>query len=310
MNVKFKMPKFGRDLTGKGWLKELLLTTLGTAIGVGLTFFVNDKVESAHQRAAQRETAIMAVCDIDEIVQGLKDEVQLEDSLFKVAMYVATHQELIDSLPMDTLEMAFKYLYDDPTVVKEWTADTKENAFNSGIDARMNLGNNQFYDNVQSCYYVRRTLMKVMADAPMFRRPIRKDAYEDALYELPLTAIRINGMLYPEARRYVMKSVFEHKSTTLYIKRYFIRKDAYQNAIMKLEMLNSENKLLMDITAEEIEKYIRQNSENVSQQTIADLIIGTWLVERKILLAAAGPSPSSPPTISTSSILSTSKYFL
>ena len=147
MNVKFKMPKFGRKLTGKGWLSELLLTTLGTAIGVGLTFFVNDKVEDTHRRAAQRETAIMAVCDIDEIVQGLKDEIQMEDSLFKVAMYVASHQELIDSLPMDTLDMAFKYLYDDPAVVKEWTADTKENAFNSGIDARMNLGNNQFYDN-------------------------------------------------------------------------------------------------------------------------------------------------------------------
>ena len=280
MNVEFKMPKFGRKLTGKGWFAELLLTTLGTAIGVGLTFFVNDKVESAHRRAAQRETAIMAVCDIDEIVQGLKDEIQLEDSLFKVAMYVATHQELIDSLPIDTLDIAFKYLYDDPTVVKEWTADTKENAFNSGIDARMNLGNNQFYDNVQSCYYVRRSLMKVMADAPMFRRPIRKDAYEDALYKLPINVIGMNGKpLYPEDWRYVMKSVFEHKSTTLYIKRYFIRREAYQNAITKLERLNSENKLLMDITAEEIEKYIRQNSENVSQQTIADLIIGTWLVE-------------------------------
>jgi len=111
-------------------------------------------------------------------VQGLKDEMQLEDSLFKVTMYVASHQELIDSLSMDTLDMAFKYLYDDPTVVKEWTADTKENAFNSGIDARMNLGNNQFYDNVQQCYYVRRSLMKVMADAPMFRRPpsARKDS--------------------------------------------------------------------------------------------------------------------------------------
>ena len=177
MNVKFKLPKFGRNLTGKGWLKELLLTIVGTAIGVGLTFFVNDKVEDAHQRAAQRETAIMAVCDIDEITQGLKDEIQLEDSLFRVTMYVSTHQELIDLLPMDTLDMAFKYLYDDPTVVKEWTADTKENAFNSGIDTRMNLGNNQFYDNVQSCYYVRRSLMKVMEDAPMFRRPIGKDAY-------------------------------------------------------------------------------------------------------------------------------------
>jgi hypothetical protein len=81
MNVKFKMPKFGRNLTGNGWIKELLLTTLGTAIGLGLTIFVNDKVENAHQRSAQRETAIMAVCDIDEIVRGLKDEMQLEDSL-------------------------------------------------------------------------------------------------------------------------------------------------------------------------------------------------------------------------------------
>ena len=281
MNVKFKMPKFGRKLTGSGMLRELLLTTLGTAIGVGLTFFVNNMVEKNHQRAAQRETAIMAVCDIDEIVQGLKDEIQLEDSLFKVAMSVATHQELIDSLPMDTLDMAFKYLYDDPAVVKEWTADTKENAFNSGIDARMNLGNNQFYDNVQSCYYVRRSLMKVMADAPMFQRPVSKNAYEDALYELPTDALDHHGVPLPDARRYVMKSVFAHKSTTLYIKRYFIRREAYQNAIMKLERLNRENKLLMDITDEDIEKYIRQNSENVSQQTIADLIIGTWLVEGK-----------------------------
>ncbi len=284
MNVKLQMPKFGHKPTGKGWLSELLLTILGTAIGVGLTFFVNAKVEKAHQRAAQRETAIMAVCDIDEIVQGLKDEIQLEDSLFKVAMYVASHQELIDSLPIDTLDMAFKYLYDDPAVVKEWTADTKENAFNSGIDARMNLGNNQFYDNVQSCYYVRRSLMKVMADAPMFQRPVSKNAYEDALYELPTEALDHHGVPLPEARRYVMKSVFAHKSTTLYIKRYFIRREAYHNAVTKLERLNRENKLLMDITDEEIEKYIRQNSENVSQQTIADLIIGTWLLDKDTIV--------------------------
>jgi hypothetical protein len=76
-----------------------------------------------------------------------------------------------------------------------------------------------------------------------------------------------------------MKSVFEHKSTTLYIKRYFIRSEAYQNAITKLERLNSENKLLMDITDEDIEKYIKQNSKNVSQELMADLIIGTWLME-------------------------------
>ena len=266
------------------WLKQLIIGILGTSIGVGLTFMGDRIVENHKQREAQHETAVMAVCDIDEITQGLKDEIQMEDSLFKVAMYVASHQELIDSLSIDTLDMAFKYLYDDPTVVKEWTSDMKENAFNSGIDARMNLGNNQFYDNVQQCYYVRRSLMKVMMDAPMFQRPLSKDTYEDFLYELPPAAFAYDGVPFPGARRQIMKQVFAYKSTTLYIKRYFNRKDAYQNAVSKLERLNRENKLLMDITEEDIEKYLKQNSENVSQEDIADLIIGKWVVNKDTIV--------------------------
>ena len=261
-------------------LKQLSLSILGTAIGVGLTFFADRQVDNSRQRSAQRETAIMAVCDIDEIAQGLKDEIKLEDSLFQVTMYVSTHQERIDSLSMDTLYMAFDYLYDNPTVVRPWTADTKENAFNSGIDARMNLGNKQFYDNVQSCYYVRRSLMKVMRDAPMFQRPLSKDAYEDILYELPTTDIDSDGGLLPGALRNMMNQVFAQKSTTLYIRRYFNRKTVYQNAAAKLERLNRENRLLMDISDEDIEKYIKQNSENISQQAIADLIIGTWVLNK------------------------------
>jgi len=38
MNVKFKMPKFGRKLTGGGMMKELLLTILATTISIVLTF--------------------------------------------------------------------------------------------------------------------------------------------------------------------------------------------------------------------------------------------------------------------------------
>ena len=257
-------------------MKQLSLSILGTAIGVGLTFFANNRLESAHRHTAQRETAIMAVCDIDEIVQGLKDEIQLEDSLFQVTMYVATHQELIDTLSMDTLDRAFEYLYDDPTVVKPWTANTKENAFNSGIDARMNLGNNQFYDNVQQCYYVRRSLMKVMADAPMFQRPLKKDAYEDFLYELPPTAIDYDGIPHPNARRDMMKQVIAHEAATLYIKRYFIRKNAFKKAVYDLESLNRENKMLMDITDEDIETYLKKYSNRVQPQDIAGQIIGKW----------------------------------
>lgn len=259
--------------------KQLSIAIIGTAIGVGLTFFADKMVENNHRKAAQRETAIMAVCDINEIVQGLKDVVQIEDSLFKVAMYVSAHQELIDSMSMDTLNLAFNYLYDNPMVVQPWTNDTKENAFNSGLDARMNIGNNQFYDNVQSCYYMRRSLMKVMADAPAFRRPVSKEDYEEFLQQLNPTDFEYENVS-SDAQRRIMKQVFAQKSTKLYLQRYFSRRDTYLATIYGLNRLNRENKLLMDITDEDIEKYIRQNSENVSQQAIADLIIGTWLLNK------------------------------
>ena len=265
-----------REIKNHSWLKQLFISILGTSIGVGLTFTADRCVDSHKQQGAQRETAIMAVCDIDEIVQGLKEEMHLEDSLFKVAMYVSTHQEQIDTLSLDTLLMAFQYLYDNPMEVKGWTSDTKENAFNSGIDARMNLGNNQFYDNVQSCYYIRRSLIKKMTDAPLFQRPVSKDAYEDFLYELHPSAIDYNGVPLPDARRHVMKQVFAHKSTTLYIKRYFSRREAYLVAVTDLERLNRENKLLMSISDKDIEAYIKKNSDNVTERASADLIRGRW----------------------------------
>ncbi|MCR5316438.1 MAG: hypothetical protein K6E52_11130 [Bacteroidaceae bacterium] len=73
MDEKSKMANFWQKQKGKGWLKDLLITILGTSIGVGLTFTADRLVDSHKQEAARRETAIMAVCDIDEIVQGLKD---------------------------------------------------------------------------------------------------------------------------------------------------------------------------------------------------------------------------------------------
>ena len=258
------------------WLKQLLISIFGTAIGVGLTFFANNAVEKKHQRAAQRETAIMAVCDIEEIIQELKEEIHLEDSLLKVVMYVSSHQEMIDSFSMDTLSMAFKYLYDNPMTVKEWTSNTKENAFNSGIDARINIGNNHFYDNVQSCYYERRSLMKVMADAPVFRRPISKGDYEGFLQKLGQDDLDFNGDPSLEAMREAMKQFMALEATALYLKRYFVRREAYMWVVDKLERLNRENKLLMNISEKDIEEYIKWDSDNVSQQSPADLLLGSW----------------------------------
>ena len=66
--------------TDHEWLKTLLVSIIGTFVGVSLTFFADRMVERRQQKKAQRETAIMAVCDIDEIIQKLKEEKQMEEA--------------------------------------------------------------------------------------------------------------------------------------------------------------------------------------------------------------------------------------
>lgn len=65
MNVKFKMPKFGRKLTGGSMMKELLLTILGTSISIVLTFGTAQYLEDQQKEQAQRQTAMMLIHDID-----------------------------------------------------------------------------------------------------------------------------------------------------------------------------------------------------------------------------------------------------
>ena len=54
MNVKFKMPKFGRKLTGGSMMKELLLTILGTTISIVLTFGTAQYLEDHQAEQAKK----------------------------------------------------------------------------------------------------------------------------------------------------------------------------------------------------------------------------------------------------------------
>lgn len=262
------------------WLKPLIISIIGTSIGVGSTFTVNRLVESHKQQKAQRETAIMAVYDIDEITRRIKEEGALEDSLFSIASYAFTHQEDLETMSEDTLHMVITYLYDDPAEVKGWAIETRENAFNSGMEARRNLANTQFYDNVQACYQVRRELKEYMDNAAAFRRPLTSQEYEQFMQQLS-SQDRDYNATWPlnKAAARLLRQVFQKQSMTLYLQRYFTRNQIYNNAKRVLERLNRENKYLMDISDEDMEEYVRQNVDRWRPATTAK-IEGTWELTR------------------------------
>jgi hypothetical protein len=54
------------------WLTAFLISIIGTAIGVGLTFAVNNWMDKRQKQQTQRLMAIMVIHDIDESINTLK----------------------------------------------------------------------------------------------------------------------------------------------------------------------------------------------------------------------------------------------
>ena len=275
MNVKFKMPMFGRHLTVKGSLKELLMTFLGTTISIVLTFGTSALLDNHQKAAQQRQTAIMSVYDIDEIIRMLKEDMEKEKVLSEVTNYVFTHQEELDSMSSDTLKMAVAYLVEDMTEKPEWADDSKEKAFSGNIEVRQNMKYAQFYDNVRESYRLRRELLGHLEKDIEFSRPVSDTDYHQFVQQLDFTDFDTDGNLTENASRSLLRHAFQQRSTELYLRYFFRRRENYAYYIMYLIRLNRENKFMADITDDDMAEYVKKNVDKTMPVT-AQQLIGTW----------------------------------
>ena len=275
MNVKFKMPKFGRHLTVKGSLKELLMTFLGTTISIVLTFGTSALLDNHQKAAQQRQTAIMSVYDIDEIIRLVKEDMEKEKALSEVTYYLFTHQEELDSMSSDTLKMAVAYLVEDMTEKPEWADDSKEKAFSGNIEVRQNMKYAQFYDNVRESYRLRRELLGHLEKDIEFSRPVSDTDYHQFVQQLDFTDFDTDGNLTENASRSLLRHAFQQRSTELYLRCFFRRRENYAYYIMHLIRLNRENKFMADITDDDMAEYVKKNVDKTKPVT-AQQLIGTW----------------------------------
>ena len=275
MNVKFKMPMFGRHLTVKGSLKELLMTFLGTTISIVLTFGTTALLDNREKAAQQRQTALMSVYDIDEIIRMLKEDMEKEKVLSEVTNYVFTHQEELDSMSSDTLKMAVAYLVEDMTEKPEWADDSKEKAFSGNIEVRHNMKYAQFYDNVRESYRLRRELLGHLEKDIEFSRPVSDTDYHQFVQQLDFTDFDTDGNLSENASRSLLRRAFQQNTTGLYLRYFFKRREAYSYYISHLVRLNRENKFMADITDDDMAEYVKKNVDKTMPVT-AQQLIGTW----------------------------------
>ena len=261
------------------WWKQFLTGVMGTAIGVGLTFAVSNWVDNHKKLQVQRQTAMMAVYDIDEIIREMKEDLQQEESLYPTAFYLSAHPEKVDVVSDDSVRQAVGYLIEDVTGVPDWAADTKEKAFTSSMEAWQNLENTRFYDNVQKCYQLRAEFLRIIDQDVVFHRPLTEVSVNKFLENASAGDLEYDGSLTFDALRKLLKQTYKKPETLRYLRMYLLRSREYNQYIDELYRLNKENKFLMKITDEEMDSYIRKNIQK-TKPAKPSLIAGVWEEEK------------------------------
>ena len=142
----------------RSWWMQFLISVIGTAIGVGLTFAVSNRLENRKKEQAQRLTAMMAIHDIDESIDRVKSMKDDMEQQYDATIFAMSHLDQMGSLSFDTLVLALTYIVADD---EAFSFDTsKEKIFHSSPDTWQNLGSMKFIDNVQSFYFNRQSFLE------------------------------------------------------------------------------------------------------------------------------------------------------
>ena len=259
----------------KSWWIQFLISVLGTAIGVGLTFAVSNRIENQKKEQAQRLTAMMVIHDIDVSIERVKSTKDNMEEQYNAVIYAMSHLDQIDDLPQDTLILALTYIVSDE---KGYSFDmSKEKIFNSSPDTWQNLGSMKFIDNVQSFYFNRQSFIDTYDNSIYWQRPVMTRELEQInILDESLSVEQYQKLYFARLRQFLKEKLTE-TNVQNYIAYAAFRLQGLDDMIGRWIRLNNENKFLMSITDDELENYV--NSINRTGVAIKDEnLIGTWRV--------------------------------
>lgn len=152
MNAKFKMPKLGRDQTGKGWIKELLMTFLGTTISIVLTFGSAAWIEKKEAEEARRLLAMTIVSDIDQSLEVINNRLKYEDECRGISYYLMWNCHRLEEIGSDSITAFLNYVLGSGFPRELEMETSNEHIFNSSLDSWRTLSDKKFLKNVQDFY--------------------------------------------------------------------------------------------------------------------------------------------------------------
>ena len=267
------MNKEEKKKSNKSLWMQFLISVMGTAIGVGLTFAVSHRIENRKKEQAQRLTAMMVIHDIDESVKSLKTMKENMETQYNVLLFVREQLDRLDSVSVDTLSKVVEFITAED---QDFRFDmSKEKIFHSSPETWQNLGSMKFIDNVQSFYFERQSFQDLQNKSSLWIKPVSQSEYE----KIKIDYSNMNLEEYLDKYYALLRDFLKNQLSDDHIK-YYIECTPYRlnflvEQIEKWMMMNDENKFLMSITDEELENYVNSINQGGIALTEKSLI-GTW----------------------------------
>ena len=270
MNVKVKMPKFGKPGKGNSWTKELLMSVIGTTISIVLTFGTAYLIEQKQRKAEGREIAMMVIHDIDLYAENFREMAEMEAKNHDLTMYVMEHIDSIEKIPFDTIYAVINYIYTSEGF--EFRVDDSiEKTFQSNQEIWRSIDAPSFIDLARNFFHDRRMTFQVLNTSPIFRKPI------DEKESMPIYANAMNTGKGIDWYDFLHKKL-QDQDVQLYIHFHDQRQSAINTTADNYQDISNRCKFIMNITDEELEAFLDKRKRTGEKLTDKKLV-GRWTTQ-------------------------------
>ncbi len=269
MNIKFKMPHWGRNIKLKGMAKEIFMTVIATTISIVLTFGTAAWQDKCKKDELRRQMAMMVINDVDKTISVVEKMLALEDAGFNATRYVRDHIDNFEKISQDSVNMFLSYISNLVISTDVEFNISNEHIFNSSQESWNTLENIPFIENVQSIYHIRSLLKKAIATHYLFRKPIS----DDEIYQFVMVD---NVFKDKNSLKAFCEKWINDQRIASYLNYNYDRRELFKKTIYEIRNLNESNQFLMNITDDDMKEFVNKTIKQVHTPEEQE-VIGRWV---------------------------------
>ena len=223
--------------------KQTLSCTLGTVIGIILTFGTSAWIEYREKQETERTAALMVIHNLESFVQDLALMVKELQTIDEVNTKVLAAKDHLDTVSEDTLSMFVTGILSHNFNTIDETAET---IFSSNIETWKSIGNSEFIELAGNCFSAKRLMVKFQE---------RLEAEKDELSDMFLEKVTYSD--HPtESLQETVATILRSSRCRRHIKKqgdFYLR--GMEQGVKVLSEKTDQCKRLMNVTDEELKQF-------------------------------------------------------